>query len=228
MPPFQTVGQNTPVKLVVVGVQSYLLGSRSIGPSFLMAITSVAVAANVVTIGVILRQGLLPNTQSDLVGQKIYVSGTSTDSGGANVQGGTITAVSIDKTTGVGTISYSKVAGNQSTTPDSGQATIPVFEIGETLANGTSMAVAVPNVSGPNNNAKTITWSTSFPGGAPGAVTVTLQAAEVYKDSEFQQIDQSTNTSGEIRQLPGSNINFLRAVVSGASGPTTIVVRVGV
>src|SRR5277367_6855827 len=98
MPSYQEIGENTPVKLLQRGIPAYAIGKKANTPSFLMQITNVTVLSNVVTIAVILKQGLLPFSQTDLIGQLIYVTGTSKGSGEANTQGSPISAVSIDTT----------------------------------------------------------------------------------------------------------------------------------
>ena len=223
MPATQTVGTNSPVKLLQPGIPGYAFGSR-LSPSFKFAITSVAVASDVVTIAVLMLQGLLPVNQNELVGQLIYVSGTSTDSGGANVQGGAITAISINPTTGVGTISYDKTATNQSTTADSGKAIIRSSDIGEVLVSGTSQVFAIQEGSGGATNQLAVTFSASFPS-APGAVTLTLQASLANIDSQYSDLTTITNVNGDTQTISGTRFLFLRVVASGVSGgssPTVV------
>jgi hypothetical protein len=212
MPKYQVFGQNTPIKLLQRGIPAYAYGSKMNTPSFWMAITSVAVASNLVTIGVILRQGLLPNDPTVLVGEKIYVSGTSTDSGGANTPqtGGTITSVSINKTTGVGTITYSNTASNQSVTADAGQATILPPDVGESIS-GPSQAFAIQDTLGAGYG---ISWELRM----TGTFSVQLEGAITNREGDYAAIGSAQSASGVfIAQVPNL-VKFVRLNFASGSG----------
>lgn len=222
MPPYNAVpGNNTPVLQLLPNVLGYAFGSHNVNSSTVkMIVTSVAIASNVATIGVNVRQGNIP-----AVGALITVTGTTTDSGAANVNNIALTAVNIVASTGIGTVSYAATGANQGTTPDAGVAHVPVPEVGEALVNQSSQAFAVPQSGGQSQNGITVTWRTRYPS-APGAVTMALQAAEVNEDSQFSTLDTSTSTSGETRSITLTRLMFLRVNASGVSGgssPTAVV-----
>ena len=206
-------------ELLLPGVDGYAFGSLNRNaPVTRMAITSVAIAANVATLGVKVFEGNIP-----VVGGRISVSGTSTDAGAANVNNIAISAVSINSLTGIGTVTYAATGGNQTTTPDTGMAYVLVSEVGETLVNASSKAFALPSVRGVNG--MTLTWSTLYPS-APAGVTMTLQAAMEDIDSQYTTLDTSTNVNGDVRSITLTLFRFVRVTASGVSGgssPTSVV-----
>lgn len=208
-----------PVELLP-GVTGYAFGSRNLNkPTVRMTITSVAVSGNVATVGVQIVEGYIPS-----VGDLITVTGTTTIGGAANVTNQAITAVNITATTGAGTISFALTHADQSVQPDTGMGFVPIPEVGEALANGTSQAFAIPSKEGFNDNGLTITWSTRFPS-SPGSVTMTLEAAMENEDSQFITLDTSTNVTADERLITLTRFRFLRiraANVAGGSSPTVI------
>jgi hypothetical protein len=227
VPPYNaTPGNNTPVTELLPNVLGYAFGSHdNTRPTRRGTVNSVAIASNVATIGVVLLEGYIPK-----IGDLITVVNTASDGGAANVVNVALTAVNISTTTGAGTLSYAATGTNQTTTPDSGMFYIPVPEVGETLANGSSQAFAVPEAgSGHDDNGLTITWRTYYPS-APGAVTMALQASEVDQDSQYSTLDTSTNTGGETRVITLTRFRFLRVNASGVSGGTfpTVVATIAI
>jgi len=188
-----------------------------------MQVTSVAVASNVVTIGAQVLEGPIPTT-----GGLITVVGTSSGSGVANVQAATILQATFNAATGLGTVAYSATGSNQGTTTDSGNAYVPIQEVGEGLVAKTTVAYAIPSVGGHNDNGLTLTWSTNYPV-APSGVTVQLQAAMVDVNSQYGILDTSTNVNGEIRSVTLTRFRFVRAVISGVTGTNpTSVIKIGI
>lgn len=222
MPPYVTLpdSSNSPVLLLQPGVPAYALGSKKNGPTCKMVITQVAITGNVATVTVKIIEGDIPTTSG-----LITITGTTTAGGAFNVSGVAITGVSITASTGVGTITFALTHANVAPTADSGMGYVPVPEVAEALVNESTQAFAVQEVAGPNENGRTITWSTAYPS-APGAVTVKLQASLVDIDSQYSQLDSSTNVGGETRMITLTNERFLRANISGVSGgsnPTGII-----
>lgn len=220
MPPFQAPGTNNPTELLVPGVPGYAFGSKAVGPTAELQITNVALTGNVATISVSVQRGNIPTTSG-----LITIRGTQAAGGAFNVTNVAITGVTINSQTGIGTITFALVHADVVSVADAGQAHVPVPQIGEALVNGASKVFAIPSVGGQNDNGVTVTWSTAYPS-APGAVTMTLQAAEENVDSAFQQLDTSTSVTGEIRSITLTRFRFIRVLVSGASGgssPTAIV-----
>ena len=63
----------------------------------------------------------------------------------------------------------------------------------------------------------TVRWQTIF-GSAPSAVSIILQSATADVDTEYQQIDASTNASGEARIVTGVQAKFLRIKFVSSTG----------
>lgn len=218
-----------PLKLIP-GQPAYLFGSwpSDIAPTRL-AVTSVAVASDVCTLGVTVTEGNIP-----AVGSLITVSGTATSSGAANVTNVALTGVSITALTGAGTVTFALTASNVSTTADGGVALIPQPEVGDTVANGTSVAAGLPYATPWNttSGAVQIECEVSFPT-LPTACVVVLQGAAVNLNSQYQTIISNvvtvsggTATYGTL-QVSGK-YNFVRYLISGASGTGSIVAKVNV
>ena len=62
-----------------------------------------------------------------------------------------------------------------------------------------------------------VRWQTIF-GAAPTAVSLNLQGAMADVDAEYQNIDLTTNTSGEARQVTGVQAKFLRIKFNSSTG----------
>jgi hypothetical protein len=223
MPAYATSPFAQPPNMLLSGDVGYSFGSMAKNtPTSRLQVTSVAIASNVCTLGVTLLEGLVPTA-----GSLISVQGTSTDSGVANVTNVAITSVS-GFTTGddsTGTIVYPATGSNQSTTPDSGTALVPVPEVYETVTTGEKgQAFAVPLVAPAQNSGDSIAWSYFFQTGAqPGTASVQLQGAQFDVDAQYSVIDSGTSTSGETRTASLSNIKpkFLRVVMATLSSGTS-------
>jgi len=220
MPSYNASPVAAPLQLLLPNVPAYAFGSKAAGPTCLLQITKVSLTGNVATVTVLVREGNIPSTAG-----LITITGTATNSGIFNVTNKAITGVSIAAATGIGTITFALVHADVVEIADAGQGLVPVPEIGEALANGSSAAFAVPESSGHDTNELTITWSTFYPS-APGAVTMTLQAAMIDLDAQYQTLDSSTATTSDLRSITLTRFRFLRVTASGVSGgtnPTSIV-----
>jgi hypothetical protein len=206
--------------LLQPGQPGYAFGSWSEGsPDTRMQVTTTARAASVATIGVLIIEGKIP-----LVGSLITVLGTAQAGGAFNVTSVAITAVSINSTTGVGTIQFAIGAGTTVQAADFGVAMSATPEAGEALTNTASQSFAIQVPAGQNESGRSITWSTVYPS-APGAVTMALQGSNFDLDSQYQTLDTSTNVNGDERVFANANFRFLRLKASGVSGgssPTVI------
>ena len=74
---------------------------------------------------------------------------------------------------------------------------------------------------------RVVAWQISF-ASAPASVSLALQAADVDADANYQNLDSSTNTSGERRQVTNVQARFLRVRLVSQSGGGAITVSVGV
>lgn len=219
MPPYLT-NPNAPVGMLLSGIPGYAFGSKNLlRPTVRAFVTSVAVAANVVTLGVQMVDGFIP-----AVGDLITVLATTTDAGGANVANVALTGVNINALTGAGTFTYPATAGNQATTPDSGQVYVAVPEVAEAASVKKSQAFAIQNTIGRGYG---ISWAYTFPS-APASASIQLEGAINNQDSEFTLIGNAqTGVTGytEIISTTPELVNFVRlnlTALSGGSNPTVI------
>jgi hypothetical protein len=222
MPPYDPTpfANNNPVLMLIPGNPAYAYGSKNtLRPIGRLAVTSVAIASNVATVGVKQIEGNIP-----AVGDLITVTDTTTDSGAANVNNIALTAVSINATTGIGTITYPATGTNQATTADVGMAFAQVPEVGETLVVGKSRAMAIQNTKGQGYG---ISWAYTCPS-APSTIAIQLEGAINENDAEYAIIGTSqTTTSGynEITATVPELVNFVRLHVTattGGSSPTLV------
>jgi hypothetical protein len=221
MPLYPTgAGGNTPVSLLQPGVPGYAFGSKDASfPTTQLQVTNVALTTNVATVSVTMRRGKVP-----AAGSSISITGTAAASGTFNVSGVTISTVSINATTGVGTITFPLTHADVVSVADAGQAYVPVPEVAESLAVQKSQAFAIQSTIGRGYG---ITWTYTCPS-APSTIAIQLEGAVNNSDSEYTLIGSSqTTTSGYneiVAQVPNL-INFVRVRVTattGGSSPTII------
>jgi hypothetical protein len=217
MPQYRTQPDttNTPVQMLIPEQPAYAFGSKNISrPTVKMSVTSVAVATNVVTLGVTLMEGYIP-----AVGDLITVVNTATDSGGANVVNVALTAVTITALTGKGTVTYAATASDQAKTADVGMAYVAVPEVAEALTAIKSRAFAIQNTIGRGYG---ITWAYDCPS-APSTLAIQLEGAVNDVDGEYTIIGASkTTTSGwveTVAQVPNL-VNFVRLNITATTGGT--------
>ena len=211
-----TAYDNTPqsvVEMLIPGRPSYVYGSKAPGPTCRMAIDHDSVSGNVVTLAVTIVEGNIP-----LVGDLIYVYGTSNSAGALNQTTGiAISGVNITATTGKGTITYPKTVGNQGNTTDTGYALSVPQEIPETLIVSKSRAVAIQNTSGRGYG---ISWAYNCPS-APATLAIQLEGAINDNDAEYTLIGSSqTTTTGynEVVATVPELVNFVRLHVTATTG----------
>jgi hypothetical protein len=213
MPPYIT-DPNTPRRTLLEGVPGYSAGSYAYGqaPSRFY-VSSVAVAANVVTLGVKIVEGNIP-----IVGNLITVRGTFVGGAAVNVTGVALTGVSIVASTGVGTVTYTATTANLAQTPDGGQATVPVAEVADSLAVQKYQQLGVPYANPELVTGRVVTWSWNTPS-APATIAIQLEGAINDVDSEYAIIGTSqTTTSGTIIGNVPIGVRFLRANVTATTG----------
>jgi hypothetical protein len=213
-------------RLALDGDLIYLFGSLDRHhPTTRMSVQSVAIASNVATLGVTVIEGLIP-----AVGSLITVVGTLTDSGAANVVNVAIASVTINATTGIGTVTYAATGSNQSTTADVGYALVPVPEVSEALANNTA---SIPCCASYNpalvDGSRSVRAVVSFPT-LPTTAVVQLQVALTDQDSEYQNLVQVASVTGSA--LTGGMVTttldpgrFYRFKVTGLTGSGLIIAK---
>lgn len=228
MPPYNNSLFPPLPEVAIPGVPSYFYGSfpRDTDDTY-MRVSNVALTTNVASVTGTIYRGNIP-----AVGNWISIQGTTSTAGLFNVSQAVITGVSGTPSTGVYTITFALTHANVTSAADSGLAIIPIAEVPETLANGTSVAIYVPSNELRDVGERSITISTSFPS-LPTAATVTLYTA-------INNNPQSASLTGEWSQMvgpvatvaggvqSGSQLQtynfpagrFFRVVVSGVSGGT--------
>lgn len=213
MPAF-VVDPNTPRRTLLEGIPGYSAGSFALGQApTRFYVTSVAIAANVVTLGVKLVEGNIP-----VVGNLITVRGTVVGTAAVNVTNAALTGVSINPATGVGTVTYAATAANLATTPDGGQATVPVAEVAEALAIQKYQQLGVPYANPENMTGRVVTWSWTTPS-APATIALQLEGAINDNDSEYAIIGTSQTTlNGTIIGNVPVGVRFFRVNVTAVTG----------
>ena len=210
------------IALALPGIPTYVWGSLSdrISPSK-MTVSNVALTTNVATLTVQVIEGNVP-----VAGQLVTVRGTQTSSGVFNVTAVAIASVTINATTGAGTITYALTNANVSSVADSGLAVAPqaiTFEAVTTNEN--SAAVALPmaqdgkSLSGFSAE---VVWAS---GTSAGAVSVQC-TDDNSNGGDWQTV--STITWPSTRYDPaGLSAQFVRLQISTAlTGATTIAGRI--
>ena len=229
MPPYNSSpAVNTFPPLLQPGVTGYAFGSRdSSFPTTLMEIVAVTLIGNVAGISVLLREGKIP-----VPGSLLTIRGTSAANGAFNVVNVSIGTVSIDASTGIGTITFTLVHADVAPVADAGMAYVPVPEVGELLPSSgsqASQAFAIQDIAGQNENGLTLSWSTTYPA-PPSTVLMTLECADFDIDSEYVQVDSSNDTGGDNRSITLTRFRFVRVTASGVTGGSspTAIVRLGI
>jgi hypothetical protein len=161
-----------PLPIVALpGFPTYLYGSLATDTQdTLLQVTNVAATGGTATVSVYVRAGSIP-----IVGNLISIAGTQASSGLFNVSSAPLTNVTINATTGIGTVQFALV-GTVGSVADSGQALVPIQEVPETLAANTSVPVYVPSQEPNDMGEKSITTAVTFPT-MPTAATVKLYSA---------------------------------------------------
>lgn len=215
--------------LVQRGVPCYLFGSYNYKQdNTRMLVSNVALTTNVATLTVQITCGEVPK-----VGSLISVQQTASTSGTFNVNRVALTGVTIDATTGAGTVTFALTHANVASAADTGAAVVEVPEVGETLANGKSAPATVPFVLPFNDGmgAQTVVAVVAYPS-IPTAATVKLQGAIHDNDAEYVDVATvSTVTGGSVQSTSASftgKFNYYRFSNTGVSGGTnpTIVAKI--
>lgn len=220
MPAYNASPFAPPAQLLLSGENAYFFGSKSgVQPTTRIQVTSVSANAtnNATIVGQIL-EGPVP-----IIGNLISITGTSSAGGAYNVTNVAISNVVVNTLTGVVTITFPLTTAQLAATSDNGVALVPIAEVAEALINGASKQFATQQVTGMNENAQTITWSTFYPS-QPTTVTMQLQAALVDQDNMYNTVDTSTNAAGEERFVTLTNFNFLRLKASNVAGSSPTVI----
>ena len=208
-------------KSAISGRPAYFYGSLAEDQQdTLMQVTSVACASDVATIGVTIQQGNIP-----IVGNLIWVTGTTNASGAYNVSGVAIASVTaVSAAAGTYTLTYACTTANLSTAAAAGKAVVPVQEVPETVAANTSVAIYVPSQEPVDNGQRTITVSVTFP-----TIQATTGAATVKLYTAIQNTGAKPGDTGSEWTLMGTTgvVGTLAAGASTVSGLVTFTTPAG-
>ena len=141
-----------------------------------------------------------------------------TAAGAFNVTNIALTAVTIDSTTGIGTLQFA-LGGTVSTTPDAGAALVPqpvILEALNTDGTTTGQQFAIPSQAG-GNKQHGLGWQVMV-SGSPSTVTVNIQTADIDQDAAYTTIATSVTASSNSGSLGNINAAFVRATQSGTGG----------
>lgn len=188
-----------------------------------MRISSVSLTTNVASVTGTIFQGNVP-----VVGGNISILGTVSNSGVFNTTG-VIASVTGTPATGVYTVTFALTNANIGATSDSGMALMPIAEVPEAAANGTSVAIYVPSNELRDLGQKSITVATTFPS-LPTAATVTLYTAinnnpqaaspEWTSMGVVGTVAAGAQTVGPLVTFATPAGRFFRVVVTGVTGGT--------
>ena len=205
--------------MLLPGIPSYSFGSfNSDLPTVKMLVTNVALTTNVATLTVQMVEGNIP-----AVGSLISIRGTQKAAGAFNVSNVALASVLINALTGAGTVTFALTHADVASTPDAGEAAVPVPEVAEAIASGTKgLQFGMQAVSGLASNSRDVSWVLATPS-APASFSATLEVADVDEESEYTVID--TATSVGLRTVLGVRANFIRikfGTVTGGTSPSAI------
>jgi len=207
MPPYTTAPPSiTPRRGITAGLPAYSWGSFPLSQQpARMYVTSVAVSANVATVGVKMVEGNVP-----AVGALATVTGTVAGGSPVNVTNVGITAISLNAQ-GVGTITYPATTGNLATTPDGGQVLFNPTDVGETTVVGKGLQFALDPAGG---YGLTLVWLST-------AATIALQLEGAVDDVDAQYAiigtSQATLSGSVVAQVP-NNVRFVRVNTTAFTG----------
>lgn len=230
---------------------NYFFGSRDYKTdNMLFAISQVAIASNVATITVQLESGGGPSLVNGLpiVGAKMGVRGTQTNSGAFNVDPATLTGTTISPATGAGTLTFALTHADVAAVADTGSAVVQSAEVPDLVSAGSASApfalVFTPDES---DNSRCLGLQARWTGTVPTAATIVLQGANVDDDSQYMVIANNQGcsptgvvaSSSALATIAGSavtqsgalysfvGIKFIRAKVlsqTGGDGTTGLIV----
>jgi hypothetical protein len=215
---------NSNVQTAVPGLPAYFWGSlnRLVAPTR-MKLSSGSILTNVATIIGTVIEGNIP-----VVGQLITV--VTRDNANFNVTNVAIASVSAAAVpdAGVFTVTYAKTASNQPSVPLGGTVIAPQIEVGEALANGASVPIALQSNIGPNNG-QDIRVDVTFPT-IPTTMQVDVQTAMIDLDSEYTTLGSVSTVAGS--SVTGQSVmfadvraNFVRLNNSTLAGNGTVIAK---
>ena len=93
-------------------------------------------------------------------------------------------------------------------------------------ANTAGSQFALPSYTGIADGGTAVRWQTIFGTAPSGGLSIVLQGAMADVDSEYQQIDATTNTAGEARTVNGVQAKFLRIKFVSSTGGSGLTAKI--
>jgi hypothetical protein len=93
-------------------------------------------------------------------------------------------------------------------------------------ANTAGAQFALPSYTGIADGGTAVRWQVIFGTAPTSGVSIVLQGAMADVDSEYAQIDASTNTAGEARTVNGVQAKFLRIKFVSATGGSILTAKI--
>jgi len=217
---------------------NYFFGARDYKTdNMIFDITQVSLTSNVATLTVQLISGGGPSIVNGLpvVGAKMGVRGTQSNSGVFNVDPTTLTGTTVAASTGAGTLTYALTNGNVSATADVGQVVVQSAEVPDLVSNGSASApyalVFTPDES---DNSRCLFAEAKWFGTMPTTATVSLQVANVDDAARYQSLPTPIAVvTGSAVVQSGSEFSFVAGkflrcsvAMTGGDGTTALVVTV--
>jgi hypothetical protein len=93
-------------------------------------------------------------------------------------------------------------------------------------ANTAGSQFALPSYTGISDGGTAVRWQTIFGTAPTSGLSIVLQGAMADIDSEYQQIDATTNTAGEARSVAAVQAKFLRIKFVSATGGSILTAKI--
>jgi hypothetical protein len=93
-------------------------------------------------------------------------------------------------------------------------------------ANTAGTQFALPSYTGIADGGTAVRWQTIFGSAPTSGLSILLQGAMSDVDSEYAQIDATTNTAGEARTVSGVQAKFLRIKFVSATGGSGLTAKI--
>ena len=93
-------------------------------------------------------------------------------------------------------------------------------------ANTAGSQFALPSYTGIADGGTALRWQVIFGTAPTSGVSIILQSAMADVDSEYQQIDQTTLTTGEARTVSGVQAKFVRIKFVSATGGSVLTAKI--
>ena len=93
-------------------------------------------------------------------------------------------------------------------------------------ANTAGSQFALPSYTGIADGGTAVRWQTIFGTAPSSGLSIVLQGAMADVDSEYAQVDATTNTAGEARTVNGVQAKFLRIKFVSATGGSGLTAKI--